>query len=75
MEEKAVEEDEDAETLICHALGDQQKDSTVGHTVHPATTAVADAEAKRKYTMTTQPQRISWVSPRTRLYDIIAIVK
>ena len=48
-------EDKDAETLTHHALEDQQEDSTVGHAVHTATTAVADAEAKRKDIRTTQP--------------------
>ena len=75
MEEEDVGEDEDAETVIHHALGDQHKVSTVGHVLHPATTAVVDTDAKRKDIRTTQPQRISWEDQQTHLHDIIAIVK
>ena len=75
MEEEAVGEEEDAETLTQHVLGGQQEDSTVGHAVHPSTTAVADTEAKITEIRTTQLQRINWAAPHTRLYDIIAMVK
>ena len=75
VQEEDVGEDEDVEVLIHHASGDQQEDSTVGHAGHPATTAVADVEEKRKDIRTLQPQKISWEAPHTRLHDIIVIVK
>ena len=75
MEEEDVGEDEDAETSIHHALGDQHKESTIGHVVHPATTTVVDTDTKRKDIRTTKLQRISWEDQQTHLHDIIGIVK
>ena len=75
VEEKDVGEDEDMETSIHHALGDQREDCTVGREVHPAATAVADTEEKSEDIRTTQLQRIILEASYTRLHDIIAIVK
>ena len=74
VEEEDMGKDKDADTSINHVPGDQQEDSTVDRLGHPATTAVADAEAKKKDIRMMQPQIISWETPHTRFHDTIAIV-